>query len=502
MITYETYCRIHAMRQQDRLSINQIARETGLHPETVSRWLKQSCYRKRDATRRTSLLDPYKGRITQLLNTRGYSAVQIMQQIREAGYDGGYTILKDYVRLVRPPRTNAYLTLSFDPGDCAQVDWGYAGTVGVGNTRRRMSFFVMVLCYSRMMYVEFTLAETQEHFLECHKNAFEYFGGCPKRVMIDNLKSAVLSHPAGQPAVCHPRYVDFSRHYGFDISACNVGAPNEKGRVENGVGYVKSNFLRGLEVDQFAPMNPAIRQWLENVANVRVHATTRQRPVDLFQSERPTLRALPVAEYDVGVNRQVTATCQFRIRLDTNRYSVPSQYASRRLTLRVYPQKLLVYHDHDLIAQHKRSYERNKNILNDDHQSKLLQQRRGAREQQHLLRLLRISPASETFYQQLKVRRLNHATHVRKIIALCEIYGNEAVGRAIEDAVEFHAFSAEYITNILEQRKRQLPEPGVLHLTRREDLLEMELPAPDLSIYDPQNMDTEKDDENEPQNIN
>jgi len=502
MITYETYCRILAMHKQDRLSINQIARETGLHPETVSRWSQEPCYRKRDSVRRSSRLDPYKGRITRLLNTHDYSAVQIMQRLQEAGYDGGYTILKDYVRLVRPPRTNAYLTLSFAPGDCAQVDWGYAGTIGVGNTRRRMSFFVMVLCYSRMMYVEFTLAETQEHFLDCHKNALEYFGGCPKRVMVDNLKSAVLSHPAGQPAVCHPRYVDFSRHYGFDISACNIGAPNEKGRVENGVGYVKSNFLRGLELEQFAPMNPAIRQWLDNVANIRVHAATRQRPVDLFQSEQPTLRALPVAEYDVGINRQVTASSQFRIRLDTNRYSVPSQYASRRLTLRAYPQKLLVYHEHELVAQHVRSYERNKDILNDDHQSKLLQQRRSARAQQHLLRLLRLSPASEAFCRQLEARRLNHATHVRKIIALCEIYGNEAVGRAIEDAVEFHAFSSEYIANILEQRKRRLPEPGALHLTRREDLLEMELPEPDLSIYDPQNIDTEMDDENEPQNIN
>ncbi len=502
MISYETYCKIHALHQRDRFSINQIAREVGLCPETVSFWIKELCYRSRNAAKRSSRLDPYKGRITRLLNSHDYSAVQIMQRIQEAGYEGGYTIVKDYVRQVRPPATNAYLTLSFDPGECAQVDWGYAGTVAVGNTRRRMSFFVMVLCHSRMMYVEFTLAETQEHFLECHQNAFEYFGGCPRRVMVDNLKSAVLSHPGGEQAVCHPRYVDFSRHYGFEISACNVRAPNEKGRVENGVRYVKSNFLRGLEIAQFAPVNPAARQWLDNVANVRVHAATRRRPVDLFESERPTLQALPLAEYDVGINRQLTASNQFRIRLDSNRYSVPSQYASRRLTLRVYPQKLLIYHEHNLIAQHERSYERNKDILDDDHQSKLLQQRRGAREQQHLLRLLRLSSASEPFYKQLKERRLNHAAHVRKIIALCEIYGNEAVGRAIEDAVEFRAFSAEYITNILEQRKRKLPEPGALHLTRREDLLEMELPEPDISIYDPHNTDMEKDDENEKQNGN
>ncbi len=497
MITYQTYCQIHQLHDQDRFSIGQIARALKIDPHTVAHWLKRPQYARRQPAKRASRLDSYKGQIVRLLNTHEYTSMQIMHRIQQSGYDGGYTLVKDYVRSVRPPKTKAYLTLSFAPGECAQVDWGYAGAVSVGQTRRRMSFFVMVLCHSRMMYVEFTLAETQEHFLQCHKNAFDYFGGCPQRIMIDNLRSAVVSHPAGQPALYHPRYVDFSRHYGFDIRACNVGAPNEKGRVENAVRYVRTNFLRGLDLDQYAPMNTAIHLWLEKVANVRLHAATRQRPIDLFKTERPLLRPLPLHEYDVGTNRLVTASNQFRVRFDANRYSVPAQYASRRLSLRVYPSEVLIYHERELIARHRRSYERNADILNDDHQRRLLQQRRGAREQQHLLRLLRLSPRAETFYNQLQALRINYPTHVRKIIALCEIYGNEAVGRAIEDAVDLQAFSAEYITNILEQRSRRLPEPGALHLTRREDLLEIELPEPDLSIYDPQPIETKEDNEHE-----
>jgi len=502
MIDYPAFCRIHALHKQEGLNITQIARELDLHQETVSRWLKQDSYKGRKAGKCSSRLDPYKGTIVRLLRHHDYTAAQILQRIREAGYEGGYTILKEFVRHVRPPKQSAYLTLSFVPGDCAQVDWGYAGVVNVGSTRRRLSFFVMVLCYSRMLYVEFTLAETQEQFLACHEHAFEYFGGCVRRVMIDNLKSAVLSHPAGQPAVYHPRYMDFAGHHGFEICACNVGAPNEKGRVENGVRYVKSNFLRGLELDQFAPINPATREWLDTVANVRMHGATHKRPVDLFKIERPQLLPMPAAPYDVGVNRTITANAQFRVTLDTNRYSVPSEYASRRLTMRVYPQRLVIYHDHKLIAEHPRRYDRHQDYLNADHQRELLQQRRRAREQQLLRHLLRLSPRAEEYYRQLEARRLSPAVHIRKIVALSEIYGDEAVGRAIEDALEYQAFSSEYIANILEQRARRLPEPGALHLTRREDLLDLELPDPDLSIYDSEEIKTEEDEDHDEEDSN
>ena len=113
------------------------------------------------------------------------------------GFDGGYTIVKQYVRKVRPPKAKAFLKLAFAPGECAKVDWGSYGSVDVGNSRRWLSFFVMVLCYCRMLYVEFTVSQTMEHFLGCHQNAFEFFGAVPGKVMVDNLKSAVLRRIVG-----------------------------------------------------------------------------------------------------------------------------------------------------------------------------------------------------------------------------------------------------------------------------------------------------------------
>ena len=161
--------------------------------------------------------------------------------------------------------------------------------------------------------------------------------------------------------------------------------------------------------------------------------------------------------------------------------------------MRVYPERLAIYHEHKLIAEHPRRYDRHQDYLNPDHQRQLLQQRRKAWAQQLLRRLLRLSPQAEEYYRQLETRRLSPAVHIRRIVALSEIYGDEAVGRAIEDALEYQAFSSEYIANILEQRARKLPEPGALHLTRREDLLDLELPEPDMSIYDTDELNTEED---------
>ena len=138
---------------------------------------------------------------------------------------------------IRPRHRGAFLKLDFAPGECAQVDWGEYGTIAVGSTRRRLSFFVMVLCYSRRMYLEFTVSQTCEFFVQCHENAFAAFGGVPHKVMVDNLKSAVLQRLVGEAPVFNPKYLDFSRHWGFEITPCNVRAGNEKGRVENAVGY-------------------------------------------------------------------------------------------------------------------------------------------------------------------------------------------------------------------------------------------------------------------------
>lgn len=483
MIDYHGFCQIKDLHVHQGLNASQIAKELALDPRTVTYWLAQEHFRPRKPQQHSSKLDPFKAQIIRLLERYPYSAAQVFQRLREQGFNGGYSIVKAYVRTVRPTRQPAFLKLAFAPGECAQVDWGSFGAVPVGQTRRRLSFFVIVLCYSRLLYVEFTVSQTMEHFLACHQHAFEFFGGIPKTIMVDNLKSAVLQRLLGEAPVFNPKYLDFATHCGFTIAPCNVGKGNEKGRVENGVGYVKKNFLAGLELPDFSALNPAARQWLATVANVRLHSETREQPVQTWHKERPSLSPLPLQPFDIATVSQVRASRQFRITLETNLYSVPAHYAGQALTLKTYPDRLCIYHGDQLIARHLRRYERFQDVEDPDHPKLLLEQRKKARDHQLFRRFLTLSPRAEAYYLQLEARRLNPHHHVRKIVALSDIYTPEAVARAMEDAFTYEAFSAEYIANLLEQRARFTPEASALHLTRREDLLEISLAPPDLSLY-------------------
>ncbi len=491
MIDYETYARIRDCRDRQGLTITQIARTLGVHRKTVAKWLARSRFERPRPPPRTSILDPFKGRITRLLDTHPYSAQQIFQRLREEGYGGGITTLRVYVRRIRPPKLPVYLKLHFAPGECAQIDWGSFGTVAVGNTRRRLSFFIIVLAYSRLMYVEFTVSQTMEHFLACHEHAFTAFGGVPTKIMVDNLKSAVLQRLAGVAPVFNARYADFARHYGFTIAPCNVARANEKGRVESGVGYVKKNFLRGLELTEFGAIQAAAEVWLDATANVRIHGETHQRPVDLFAQEQPHLQPLPQNRYDVACTTTARASSQFRITLDTNRYSVPAAYAHRRLTVKAYPDRVCIYFDAELIARHQRSYWRHQDIEDHEHAKSLVAKRSRAREQRLMLRFLALSPDAQAYHDGLEQKRLNARHHVRKILALAEVYPADSIARAIADGLAFEAFSAEYIANILETRARALSEPGPLQLTRGIDLLDIDIPPPDLTVYDGGSRDAE-----------
>ena len=484
MINYQTDCQIRHLFTEKQLGLRQIARELKLGLNTVRKWARRESFKRSPLPQRPSKLDPVKGEIIRLLEQHDYSAQQIFQRVKESGYQGRYTILRAFVRLVRPKPRPAFLTLHFEPGQCAQVDWGCAGWVPVGSIRRRLSFFLMVLAFSRKMYLEFTLAEKLEHFLSCHQHAFEYFGGVVDQVWVDNCKVAVLSRAAGS-LVLNPRYLDFANHYGFQIRACGVGQPQEKGRVENGVGYVKKNFLNGLELSDFQAVNPAARYWLDTVANVRVHGQTRNTPQELFRQEK--LKPLHPLPYEAAVPDTVRVNSQFRIQVDGNRYSVPCQYASSQLTLKRFADRLLVYDQEKLVAEPVRRYDRNQDYELPDHVAPLLLHRKKAREQKLFLRFLALGPKAHEYYQQLEQRRLNPKHHVQKIVALSELYGAQPVARALEDAFTYQAFSCEYIANLLQQRQHPPQEPGALHLTRQQDLLELELPAPDLSLYDSKN---------------
>ncbi|HYD56583.1 MAG TPA: IS21 family transposase [Burkholderiales bacterium] len=484
MIGYERFCRLKQAAAAGRTA-PQIACELALHVQTVRKWLERERYERSRGAQQTrrSKLDPYKPVLVRLLDTHPFTAMQLFHRLREQGYDGGYSIVKDHVRRIRPTTSEAFLTLKFAPGQCAQVDWGSFGTVPVDGTRRALSFFALVLGHSRWLHVEFTLGQSQEWFLGCHQRAFEKLGGVPHEVMVDNCKTAVLSHLPGAEPVYNAQYLDFARHYGFRIKACGPGHPQSKGIVENAVAYVKKSFLAGRTINAFAELAPAVSLWLETIANVRLHAETRARPLDLLALERPHLLPLNPQPYPAVQTRTVRASRRCRVTVDTNRYSVPPRWAGALLTAQLSSDHVRLYADTTLVAEHRRSYGRRDDREDPDHVRRLEAEKRHGARQRLLLRFLELTPAAGPYHRALAERRMNAGHHLARILELLPTYGAAALAAAIENAHQLGAYSSDYIINLLGARARRLPEPGPLHLTHATDALQLELCAPDLTPY-------------------
>jgi len=486
MMRAELWQQIHAL-YGELGSIRAVARRLGVHRKTVRKAIRSDRPPRRTCPGRESIIDPYRGWLLgKLEQYPELTAARLFQMLREQKYGGGYSLVKRCVRELRPRVQPAHFTLEFAPGECAQADWGCWRGVDVPGGRRRISFFVMVLCHSRMLYAEFFYGEAMEHWLAAHRNAFEFLGAVPDKVMVDNCKTAVTQPAIGdQPAVYNAQYLDFAGHYGFRPIACTRKKPNQKGRVENAVGYIRSSFLVGREPASIEAMNPALAHWRDTVANVRVHSTTGRRPVDLFDAEeRPAMKPLPAGPHPCTVTKTVSATSRFRVTVDTNRYSVPAAFASQKLTLRLAADRVTLYDSRQqFIADHPRCYGRRQSVASPEHERELVLRTRYARDQHQLSRFLTLGPAADAYLAGLRERRPDWRGHVKRINALVEIHGRDGVARLLQDACEHHAFSSEYVLNILEARKRTLPEPGALHLTRGHDLLELDLPEPDLDIY-------------------
>ncbi len=486
MSTYNKHRLIHELAEDEGLNATQISGRLNISTKTVNRHLKTARHSPPERRVRHLKIDPYKKQIKQLLERHEYTAVQVFQMIKAEGYSGCESMLRDYVAMVRPRRQTPYLTLNFESGQTAQVDFAECGLLNVGEDRRKLYAFVMSLCYSRMIFVKFIMRQSTEHFLQCHREAFEYFKGVVKEVMVDNCKVAVIRSSSFGPPQINERYADCATHYGFKVMPCGARKPFEKGLVERNVGFLRTSFLNGLDLGNLtlSALNHGVRQWMENVANVRIHSTTRKPPSEMFNEEKIALQPLPLFPYDCGVISSARANSQYRVVFESNKYSVPPEFAGRHVELGIYPDKILIRCESKLIAEHARSYEHSRDYGLPDHDKALIEQRRKAKHGIIMKQFMALGTIAETYYQGMQARRLNPETHVRKIMALLSIYGSDDIIRALEDGAEAGAFGSDYIANILEMRRRVMPQPGPLHLSRKSDYLDLDLEAPDMNAYD------------------
>ena len=492
------WAEIRRLAEIEKLSGRAIARRLHCSWRTVAAALELDQPPKRQASRRTSLLDPHRAKIDAVLaKYPDLSAVRLREEIAGGpeGYVGSACTLRRYLRQIRPTRGRVYQEVHYEPAQAMQVDWGECGRVQIGATARKVSVFVAVLCYSRLMFIEFTLSQSKAEFYRSLVHALEFFGGSPRAIIFDNLKAAVLNG-SGRSACFHPDFLALCGYFCLQPIACERRDPESKGIVEGGVRYVKHNALagRGEQLTRFEDYLALAPLWRDQVANVRVHETTRERPVDRFQRERSLLRALPVIPFDTDEVVPAVVNTQARIEFDGNRYSTPPRFVRQPVTIRASRDKLRVLHEGQVVAEHVRCYQRGQLIVLPEDRLAALALRRRSRVSALEQQFDALGPEARQFHLHLNSQPVKTSVHLRRLLGLARLYGTAEVLAAISRALELATYDAAYVENLLlaERRRRQLPTPTLPTPRRRELIDEIELDPADPAIYDRLYRDTEE----------
>jgi transposase len=360
----------HGVYQKD------IAAKLGVHPKTVSRALRRGDAPKRGRRRRSSKLDPFKSKVDELLEANVWNARVILSEIRGLGYEGGYTILRDYVQPKRALRSSKR-TVRFetDPGKQLQTDWGEV-IAEMGGVEAKVHFMVNQLGYSRRFHFWCTDSQDAEHTYEGLARSFEYFGGTAKEVLVDNQKSAVLIHPANGEVRFNQRFLDLAAHYGFVPKACRPYRARTKGKDERMVGYVKGNFfVRYRSFESWAHLNQLAEKWLAEEADPRIHGTLKEVVLERFEQERPHLLPLPPIRYDTAYFELRKVGWDAYIDVRGNRYSVPGELCGSTVQVRIGLDGVLrIFHGEALVARHLLQSAREGWVTVPEHHARLWQE--------------------------------------------------------------------------------------------------------------------------------
>jgi len=486
MLNDEQINQIHHLHWHQKWSLRQIARHLNRNRRTVAKYLIQPA-QPRPQPQRTSKLEPFHAAIGELLEQDpGASAVVILQRLRGRGFEGGIAILKDYLHQVRTEAAarRAYVRVESQPGDRFEIDWGHFGALDYAGDQRKLYAFSLVECHSRMMYVEFTHSQCFETFVRCHVHAFQALGGIARHLVYDNLATAGAEHE-GNLVRFHPRFLAFAREFGFLPRACHVASPWEKGKVERaGIGYLRQNFWPLRAFTGLADVNRQARQWLDEVANQRLHRETRERPDQRFLPE--SLLPLPALLSDYRDTADALVHKDLRLQFDSNRYCVPARYVGCRLTVKADSQSVTIYDQPRELVTYPRCWRRGQTLGAERFEKELLDQRPAAhlsRTQQRLVAQLGAGAA-----EYLRSLAQSDRALPRQIAELNELvrnYGPEAVAEAIDKAAAARAFGADYIANILRQQSspRAVEPPVRLKDARLNQLAPEQLSLLEYDAY-------------------
>ncbi|MCP4756105.1 MAG: IS21 family transposase [Proteobacteria bacterium] len=483
MIDERTIFEIHRLKDIG-YSYRNIADILGISRESTAKYHKAPDL---GAARRkppASKLDGFHDSIDQMLEEYAdVSAVVVFQRLKAKGFTGRITIVRDCLGKKRKKhRTKqAFIRFESPPGMRMQVDWGHFGSIDYDGDKRKLYALAVVESYSRRLYVEFTHSQKQETLHQCLFNAFCFFGGTSKELVVDNMPTAVVERD-GKVVRFNDAFLKFLRPFKISPWACNVRSPFEKGKVERTIQYIRNNFIPLRKFEDLPDVQEQVRKWLDETANRRIHQTTGEQPDE--RASRLNPRPIPFPESTTYMETlPVKAYKDFAVRFDGNAYTVPPWCIDKELTLKADQKEIRLFHKTRKITVHQRCWRKRQRIENPGHVEEANKQKRKVAESAETAVFASLGEEFREFLDGLNRSNQPIEKSIRRLLSLKDQYGTGSLSRAIPKALKHAAFGADYIENILHQE--MTPDTDHPPVRTKDDAVnQIRLDEPSLAEYD------------------
>jgi transposase len=476
------------LHHAEKWPIGTIAAQLHVHHTTVQRVLGQAGLEPERVSPRASIADPYLDLVvTTLEKYPALCASRLFQMAKERGYPGGPDHFRRVVGRLRPkPKHEAFLRLRTLIGEQAQADWGAFGKLQIGQALRALWAFVMVLSWSRQIFVRFYLSAAMPSFVRGHVDAFAFFQGIPRVILYDNLKSAVLERVA-HAIHFNSRLLELSQHYHFEPRPVAVARGNEKGRVERAIRYIRDSFFAARTYQNIDDLNQQALVWMTGIAADRLCPEDRTKRVrDAFVEEQQKLLPLPQEPFPTDEIVTVEIGKTPYARFDLNDYSVPHTYVRRSLVVAACLDSVRIVDGTTVIATHGRSWDRGQQLENPAHLEPLVDYKRRARKHRGMDRLSSAAPSASRLLAIAAESGANIGNITSRLLVLLDQVGPTELEAALLEAVERELPTVGAVRQILDRRltERGLPPPVSAHLSHNERAARVTVKNHALSTYD------------------
>ncbi len=471
MIPRALEAEILRLHQVEHWPIGTIARQLRVHHSTVRRVLAQAGVPAAPKTVRASMVEPYLAFITETLaKYPTLRASRLYTMVRERGYPGAPDHFRAIVARLRPrPVGEAYLRLRTLPGEQAQADWAHFGKLAIGRALRPLMAFVMVLSYSRHLFLRFYLGAAMPYFLRGHVDAFTWYHAVPRVLLYDNLKSAVLER-RDEAIRFHPTLLELAAHYRFQPRPVAPARGNEKGRIERAIRFARDAFFAARSFRNVDDLNAQAALWCAGAAADRPCPEDRSRRVrELFAEEQPHLLALPENPFPTEEHIEVSAHKTPYVRFDLNDYTIPHTQVNRTLTLLASPDTVRILDGHALIATHPRSFDRGAQVEDPAHIAALVADKRAARAHRAQDRLQHAAPSTKALFLRAAARGAHLGVLTRGLLALLASHGAAALEAAIAAALAEDTAHLGSVRHFIDQHAHARGQRPPIAVTLPED---------------------------------